>query len=98
MALYNIYAGLSAGFGGAIFQETSEQNSLADADSYAYELACNEYESYRGLHGLFNADEALKEDPDLTKNDLQDMEIEDRESWIEYWAVLASQDLEHEKK
>lgn len=98
MALYNIYAGLGGGFGGAVLQETYEAESLKIAKMYAYELACQEYEDYGGLHGLFNREEALDEDPDLTEEDLQDMENEDMENWLEYWAVLACQDLEHEKE
>jgi len=38
------------------------------------------------MHGLFNEEEALEENPDLTEDELADMAQEDMENWIEYWA------------
>lgn len=86
MAKYRIFAGLNGGFGGTVQVAIEEHETLADAEDSAYEYACAEYESYGGMHGLFNQEEALEEDPDLTEDDLADMENEDRENWIEYWA------------
>ena len=39
MSLFNIYAGLSGSFGGAVYRETMEFNDLNDAEIYAYNLA-----------------------------------------------------------
>jgi hypothetical protein len=96
MPLYNLYAGLGGGFGGAVFQETIECDSLDTASAYAHELSVQEYENFEGMHVLFTREEALEEDPDLTDEELDEMENEDRESWIESWAVLTSEDGEQE--
>ena len=85
MPKYRIYAGLGGGFGGAEYIKTTDDVEKSDAESEAYEEACNIYYSYEGLHGLFNREDELEEDPDLTDDDLDSMESDDKESWIEYW-------------
>lgn len=52
--LFEIYAGLSGGFGGASHQETDEFNSEEEALEYAYHLAIEEYQSYEGCHGILD--------------------------------------------
>jgi len=86
MTKYRIFAGLGGGFGGAHEVAIEEHENLDDAEDSAYEHACNEYESYGGMHGLFTEEEALDENPELTENELADMALEDMENWIEYWA------------
>jgi len=98
MALYNIYKGLNGGFDGASYSETIECDSLEEAEAYAYEEACQEYDNYEGMHGLFNEEEELEENPNLTQNDLDAMRIEDMENWIEYWAILSSEDDDFEEE
>ena len=85
MPFYKIYAGLGGGFGGADYIATEEFDNEEDAEQYAFEQAVEEYQSYEGLRGLFNREEAIEENPDLTEEDLDDLEREDMESWIEYW-------------
>lgn len=92
MAKYKIFAGLGGGFGGAQYQETIECETQDIANEYAYELACQEYESYEGLHGL--ADFAdIEENPeeygleeDASDEEIEEAYIQEREGWIEYWA------------
>jgi len=84
MGTYNIYAGLGGGFGGENYIETIRNIDEDSAMNMAYEAACEEYEGFGGLHGLFNREEALEEDPDLSDEELDEMESEDRKFWIEY--------------
>lgn len=92
MPLYNIYAGLNGGFGGANYIETTECENITVAEELAYWKACEEYDDMGGLHGLFNREEALEENPDLSEEDLEEMENEDRENWIDYYAILKEED------
>jgi len=92
--LYRIFAGLSGGFGGATEYGIEEFTTDQDAMDYAYEVACNEYESYGGLHGLFNEEDALDENPDLSQEELDAMYEEDREYWIDYWVAEVDDDIE----
>lgn len=84
MAKFQIRYALGGGFGGTQFKdwETIDAKDLAEAE----EEACNEYRSYEGMHGLFNREEELVENPDLTEADLDAMERDDIESWIEFEA------------
>lgn len=52
MIKFNIYAGMSGGFGGATYQDTCEFHSKEEADKYARECAVEEYTSYEGCHGI----------------------------------------------
>lgn len=51
MELYNLYAGLSGGFGGYQYHCTEEYNSKDEALEAARQLAIEEYQSYEGCHG-----------------------------------------------
>lgn len=104
MALYNLYAGLNGGFGGARYDHTEEFATQADAEHAAYALAKEEYESYEGCHGLRSyenivedsgipADEMTSEDRD----DCWEEYMEEMEGWLDYRAVLTSEDTETEE-
>ena len=86
MAKFEIYAGLGGGFGGAQLQETVEGITLEQAETWAYELACEEYDSYAGMHGLRNINEIM-EDEDCDEDTAWEYFEEDRNSWIDYYAV-----------
>lgn len=51
MAYYNLYAGVTGAFGGAVFQETAWFDTPEDADAEAMRLAIEEYETY-SCHGF----------------------------------------------
>ena len=103
MAKYRIYAGLSGGFGGAVYQGTFECKSQQEAEWQAYDIAVEEYESYGGSHGLLDWDgcyEDLLESGWIDPGHQSDSEIhrmvedayrEQVESWIEYKAVLCGE-------
>jgi len=87
MAKYKIYAGLGGGFGGGTLQGTEEFDSEEEAGEYAWETACEIYDSYGGLHGLrtlediINSDESEGGDVDVA----YDIFMEERENWLSYW-------------
>lgn len=99
---YNIYAGLGGGFGGATYQYTGLFNSQEEADNEAYQRGCEEYDSYSGHRGLLTYEEALEEakahNPGATEDELDDyideLFLEDMETWIESYATLTSEDTE----
>jgi hypothetical protein len=88
MPKFEIKYGLGGGFGGIEFNdwEEIEADDLEMAESHAYEAACQEYESYEGLHGIYSVQDYMDEDPDITEEDAEQMFLDDRESWVEYAA------------
>ena len=95
MQKFNIYAGLGGSFGGASYQGTGDFKSFADAENEAYQLAVEEYESYSGCHGLLSwGDVADENGLDYTEDsaEIDELYIEEMESWLDYYAVLADED------
>lgn len=95
MQKYNIYSGLGGSFGGATYRGTGEFKSYADAEQTAYELAVEEYESYGGCHGLLDWSDIADEnglDYNADSAEIDELYIEEMESWLDYYAVLASED------
>lgn len=93
---FELFAGLGGGFGGAVSHGIFWFSTHEEAEHEAYLIACDEYESYGGNHGL--------DDMETVRQDLADSfydgdyfavpidEAEDAyrelvESWIEYKAV-----------
>ena len=86
---YAIYAGLSGGFGGAIFQYVGDFDSEDEALGAAHDKAVEEYESYEGCHGLMDWEDVrddLREswDEEPGEDDVRERYIEEVESWIDY--------------
>lgn len=96
MDKYNIYAGLGGSFGGAEYKFTTEANSLEEATNIAYQEAVEKYEDYEGYHGLKTWAECAEElGVDVENEDsdgVDDLYNEEIESWIEYYAILTSED------
>lgn len=96
---YNIYAGLSGAFEYG-YQYTSLFESQEDADMEAWELSKSIYEEYEGYHGLMSYDEALEEAGSQGCTGDETIAVADEiyaaavEEWIEYKAVLTSEDTE----
>lgn len=94
---YNIYAGLGGSFGGAQYHCTGDFNDEDEATQYAFELAVEEYESYEGHYGIkswYDIAEEVELNPDDPDNEeeIDDLYNEERESWIEYYAILFEED------
>lgn len=105
MPKYNLYAGLGGGFGGASYHTTKEYGTADEAETEARALAIEEYESYEGSHGILSEEDITAEyceengieESKLTKEDKDAIEnnyMEAIESWIDYCAVLAVEDLD----
>lgn len=95
--IYNIYAGLGGGFGGAEFYSSEDFSSEEDAVEYARDVAIQEYQSYEGYHGIYGLRDIQEEyqdfglDDDFTNEELEEVYLEEIESWIEYYVTPASE-------
>ena len=82
---YKIRAALGGGFGGTEFAEWEDCDATTEdqAKEMAYELACEEYDQYDGLHGLRSVEQIMEEDG-LSEKEAEETWREERESWLEY--------------
>jgi hypothetical protein len=79
---------LGGGFGGIAMQdgEVVEFTSYNKAADYAYEMACADYDSYDGMHGLQNEESISEENPDWSSEAVYEAYCDERGSWLEYSA------------
>ena len=83
--MWYIRYGLGGGFGGCgDWEEARWAFDKTSAYAEAEEEARSEYESYGNLHGLFDYDIFMEENPDATEEDAELEREQDMESWIEY--------------
>ncbi len=94
---YNIYAGLGGGFGGTSYIGTLQNASEDGAYQYAFEEACNIYDSYAGYHGIRGIEDIMDEEG-VDENEAVETYIEEREDWLNYYAVPTEEDTELEEK
>jgi len=80
---WDIFAGLGGGFGGANYMRT-ETCTKNDAETCAYEDACDEYESYAGMHGIRSHSDIMDEDG-VDEEEADEIYNEERESWLDYY-------------
>lgn len=78
-----LFAGLGGGFGGATFRKKFE-GTKDEAEREAWLEACEEYETYEGLHGLRDLEQIMEED-DLSEEDAMVEYNEEREGWLDYY-------------
>ena len=78
-----IFQGLNGGFGGADF-ECFETCTYEEAQSIAYEKACDSYESYVGIGGLRELSTIMEED-EVEEEEAEQIYNEEREGWLEYY-------------
>jgi hypothetical protein len=88
MPKFYIRHALGGGFGGVknASWEEIEAEDIEKATDAAWELACEDYGSYVGLHGLRDLDQIMEED-DVGEDEAIDIYGEERESWLDYEAV-----------
>lgn len=99
MDRYNIYAGLGGSFGGANYKFTIEAKSKEEAEEIAYNEAVEVYQDFEGTYGIMDWNDcaiSLEIDP-YTENDnliaeVDELYNEEMENWIEYYAILTSED------
>jgi len=86
MKKFAIRYGLGGGFGGIENkdEEIIEAKNEDEVNNYAYEMACQEYDSYAGLHGLRDIDQIMEEDNIEYENEAEQVYNEKRESWLDY--------------
>lgn len=94
--LYIIGHGLSGGFGGARDFEVIQADSQEDAEKWAWEAACNDYERYEGSYGLREVGEIMEADGIEDEGEAEEVYEQERENWLDYSAVPYSK--EYEKK
>lgn len=93
MEYFIINHGLGGGFGGANNYEVIETGNLEEAEKWAYENACEDYESYLGLYGLRDIEQIMEEE-ECEEEEADEIMREEREGWIEYNAVPFSKEAE----
>jgi len=94
--LFIIGYGLSGGFGGIRNFEVIQVENQEEAELWAWQIACEEYERYSGSNGLRSISDIMKEDGIESDEEAEEVYNEERESWLDYFAVPYSK--EHEKK
>ena len=90
---FKIKYGLGSGFGGANNEEIIDVGSLEEAEQWAYESACEEYDSYAGMYGLRDVEQIIEED-EVSEDDAIDIYGSEREDWLDYSAEPYSEDEE----
>jgi len=78
--------GLGGGFGGMCDYELLENEDEDSANVYAWEKACEEYESYAGMHGLRDIGQIMEEDGIDDEEEAIEIFNEEREDWLDYMA------------
>lgn len=94
--LYIIGWGLAGGFGGARNFEVIQADSQEEAEKWAFENACEEYEMYAGSNGLRDISNIMEEDGIEEEEEACVVFEEERESWLDYSARPYTK--EYEKK
>lgn len=91
LSRFDIYAGLSGGFGGATFQCTVECKDVEEAEWYAKSLAIEEYESYEGMHGIFSwedcRDDLIESFGEVTDADVDAYYQDQIDNWCRWFVV-----------
>lgn len=87
MPKFRIRYALGGGFGGTEYQEWEEitASELDEANLIAYHNACDEYDTYAGLHGIRDIDDIMEED-EVDEEEAEEIYREEREGWVEYEA------------
>ena len=96
---YKIYGGIPSGLDSDVpYHGTIKFANENDAFHYAWICAVEEYESYGGMHGYYDRDFiydnpeefGLDSDSDTFDEDVEFAYQNEIESWVDYWAVLAT--------
>ena len=96
--LFIIGHGLGGGFGGARVFEVIQVDTQEEADKWAWESACDDYDRYAGSNGLREVGEIMEEDGIEDEDEAWDVFCEERESWLDYSAQPYSKEYEKEVK
>jgi hypothetical protein len=69
------------------FEDVTEAFSHEEALHEAYQMACEAYDDYAGLHGIMSEEDYIEEGEAENYDEAWELYREDRESTIEYEAV-----------
>jgi hypothetical protein len=89
MKQYRIFAGMGGGFGGAQEVDVMEFANKEAAKDYAYEVACETYNMYAGMHGLRSVADIMEED-ECDEENAEYVYDEEREDWLDYYVEEVS--------
>lgn len=96
---YQIRANLAGGFGGCRLQDWEDcwVESGEQAEQAAYEMACEVYDSYDGMHGLRSISDIMEED-EVEEDEAEEIWMEERDGWLSYeWREYSSKDRERRR-
>ena len=85
MKKFRIRGALGGGFGGCENQEweyVKAENEDVAMDM-AYEIACEEYDMYDGIHGLLSLEDIMDE-YECDYEEAREIWQDERESWLDY--------------
>ena len=74
----------------SVFHSVIEAKDHDEAIGLAWEAACEDYESYAGLHGIRDEEQIAEEEGLDTEEDAEEIQAiyeDERESWIDYEAL-----------
>lgn len=85
MPKFKIKYGLSGGFGGCESgdEQILECDNEDEANDQGWNLACEYYEDYDGLHGLRSVSMIMEED-EVEEDEAKEIWKEEREGWLDY--------------
>lgn len=91
--LFIIGWGLGGGFGGIRDYEVIQAGSIEEAEEWAFENACENYDRYVGSNGLREIGDIMEEE-EVDEEEACDIFAEERENWMEYYAVPYTKEYE----
>lgn len=71
------------------YHKVIQTESLQAAGNISYDMACEIYDDYAGMHGILSFDEIAEEnnlDPIDDSDVINEIYCEEREGWVNYWA------------
>lgn len=106
MKQYNIYSGLGGSFGITRYQYTDLYETQEEAEDDAFQAACENYDRYAGLYGLFSWKDAIEaycadrgidieefnEDDDEALQEVEEYYNDARENCLCYHAIPTDED------
>lgn len=99
---YWIYVGMQ-GCSNMHFAGDCDANTQEEADHYAWDLACEEYDSFAGYHGIPDEEDIREEllegcddGEEPTEDDVRDCYGEYVSDHVSYWAIPAREGVDPE--
>ena len=83
MKKFIIGYGLSGGYGGIHDYKVIEAETLEQADQWAFEEACDYYESYIDGHNIRDVGD-IRDEEDVDEETAWEIFQEERERWLDY--------------